>query len=712
MVNLFVNGKSHAAEKSPVFTPPFFSVTDTSYAVVNADGTAEIRVEYDYPVTEVCIRPLKAGIEAFVSQNAVTFTLREACNISVEVNGGIEDALLLFFDIPVPEEIPDDYEVIRFASGEHTARIIDITRDKTAVVFEEGAVVHGKIRARGVDGLIIMGHGMITMRDFMRDTTDINTRAVDILGCRNVTVKQLLVTDSTQWSFRVDDCEDVLIDNVRVLGYRSNNDGFDICGSRRVHMQNCFVRSFDDAVSVKGLNTGNIEDILVEKCVFWNDMARSMNVGSEISCDRAENIVFRDIDVIHNLTSYPICQVHNGDRGIVRGVTFEDIRVEHAPNAYLFDLRIYSCYWNVDRTSGSISGVKFKNIAIFGEEGKNFTNLIARMEGKDEEHRISDVTIENLTVFGKHVTSEAECGIGRIAFAEPVKFVPAPKDFGLLEPEMTLRRPFAPGDDGRYHGVIALRMKNENPYSVSGDFDLKLAPKHVLRCENTHREYALGPGETFETEYPVSAVPGKFLVQTASDRIGMKNAWLFFEVAGVLSPKPVTIPMTDCHGNVFPDVRLSVQDGFLTVESELLRTKRATIYTALPVPVEEEEVLFMSEECDWGEINAVKQYKGRPDIAYELGNPLEISLVYLNMPKTKITSFAMPNGFGYGMYRCPSNRILVPFDLIGIPHDAEEIMLEIVFDTDVPRRYDKSLFRSVMPEDTSHMYARFRLERN
>jgi len=711
-MKLFVNNAPRTVQESPVFTPPFLSVTSTRYAVVNTEGPAVFRVEYEYPVTEACIRPQKAGITPLISGNTVTFAMTVPCCVSLEVNGGIEDALLLFFDIPVREEIPEGYDVLRFGPGEHTVRILDITRDKTAVIFEEGAVVHGKIRARGVDGLLIMGHGMITMRDYMRDTTDINTRCVDILDCRNVTVKQILITDSCQWSFRTDNCEDVLIDNVRVLGYRSNNDGFDICGSRRVHMRNCFVRSFDDAVSVKGLNTGDIRDILVEKCVFWNDMARSMNVGSEISCDRAENIVFRDIDVIHNLTSYPICQVHNGDRGSVCGVTFEDIRVEHAPNAYLFDLRIYGCYWNVDKESGSISGVKFKDIAILGEEGKDFTNLIARMEGKDEEHCISDVSIENLTVFGKHVTSEAECGIGRFAFAEPVRFADAPKDFGLLEPVLDLTTPFTPGPDGRYHGTVTLRMTNGNDCPVDGEFYLKPAPKHALFCDNTERKYTLQPGETFETEYEVSAVPGKYLVQTASKQIGMKNAWLCFEVTGTLSETPVTVPMTDCHGNVFPDVTLSVQDGFLMVESELLRTGCATIYTALPVPVAEEEVLFMSEECDWGEINAVKQYKGKPDIAYELGNPLEISLVYLNMPKTKITEFRMPNGYGYGMYRCPSARILIPFDLIGIPRDAEEILLEIVFDTDIAGRYRKTLFRSVMPEDTSHMYAKFRLERN
>jgi len=711
VMRLYVNEREVPITESAVLTPPFHSVTATYYAVVNEQEPAHVRVIYDCEVKEACLRPLSAGVTPQTEGNCVAFTLSNPQNVSLEINGGIEDALLLFFDMPREEKLPEDYTVIRFSEGETDVDILEITEDKTLLYLEEGAVVHGKLRARGVDGLIIAGYGMITMRDYQRDTVDINTRCVDILDCKHVTVKNILITDSCQWSFRVDNCEDVLIDNVRVIGYRINDDGFDICGSRRVHMKNCFVRSYDDAVSVKGLDTGNIEDILVEKCVFWNDMARSMNVGSEISCDWAENITFRDIDIIHNLTSYPICQIHNGDRGRVRGVTFEDIRVEHAPNAYLFDLRIYRCFWNRDTEYGSIENVLFKNIKIGGKEGKDYTNLIARMEGKDEEHAIRNVRIEGLTVFGKKVMSEAECGIERIAYAEPVQFLGEGKNFGLLLPTLSVSKPFRRNAGGAYRGSVRLSMKNENEYPVSGSFFLKLAPKNLGACENSQTSYRLLPGECMEKEYELTLTPGKYLVQTASNEIGMKNAWCLIQIDGELSAEPVTLPMTDYDGNDFPEARLSFRNGFLILESEYLRTHTATVYTALPVPSVEEEALFTAEECDFGEVNAVKLYHGKEAIAYELGNPYEISMVYLNMPKTQIHAYRMTDGAGFRHYRRPSARALFPLTLLGLPEDCEEMLLEIAFDSEVEGRYEKTLFRSVMPQATSHLYAKFKLKR-
>ena len=272
-MKLYVNGCLSELKFSSFFTPPFIGYQKCAYADIISDEKAEIEIEYDYIPDSVCIRPQKAGILFEKCDNRIKFTLSEKCNISVEVNGGIEDAVILFFDKAEKPDFTGFANVIEF-DGEQHIDILEITEDNTALYFHDGCTVHGKIRAKGVNNLKICGHGMITMQEYMRDCIDINTRAVDILCCSDVTVRDILIKDSTQWSFRCDDCDDVVIDNVKVLGCRGNNDCFDICGSRNVYMHHCFVRSHDDAVSVKGLNTGNIENILVEKCIsgmIWQE---------------------------------------------------------------------------------------------------------------------------------------------------------------------------------------------------------------------------------------------------------------------------------------------------------------------------------------------------------------------------------------------------------------------------------------------------------
>lgn len=701
-MKLTVNGQEVAILTSTFYVPPFLETNSGMYAKIFADGIAEVCLEYDKEVTSAMIRPQKAGIPCIVENNCVKFTLCEPCNISVEINGGIEDAVLLFLDHATKEVDAENYKVLRFG-GEQHIDILDITEDNTLIWLEDDAVIHGKIRARGVNGLKICGHGTITMREYGRDCVDINTRCVDILQCSNVEVRDILISDSTQWSFRCDDCENVIIDNVKVLGFRSNNDGFDICGSRNVHMLRCFVRSWDDAVSVKGLNRGNIDNVLVEKCVFWNDMARSMNVGSEISCDYARNIVFRDIDVIHNLTSYPICQVHNGDRGIATDISFEDIRVEHAPYSYLFDLRIKSCYWNQDSKNGYIENIRFKDIQILGEEGEDFTNLIARAEGVSEEAHIANVTVENLTVFGKKVTSAEECGLSIYDHCHNIQFIADEKNFNGLEPEITLVKAFEDTANGKQEGILRVKFTNQNDVAVSGRFGLQIFPKNSADGLPEYVEYSLAPEATFEKDFTVSLQPGRYVAQTVSDQINLKNGWLYFEVIGTLTEQPQRFSFRDCHGNIFPDVFLSVRNDFLILETEDLPLRKGSVYTALPVPVEQEEVLFTCEECDWGEVYAIKQYNGKPDIAFELGNPQEITLVYLNMPKTKINRCDL----GFDMQ---TNRVHIPFAKLGMTGEEKEILLEIALGDDVKKRYCRTLFRSVDPDGTAHMFAKFRLK--
>lgn len=41
------------------------------------------------------------------------------------------------------------------------------------------------------------------------------------------------------------------VTNVKLLGYRANSDGIDICNSRNVTVQGCFVRTLDDLIVVK-----------------------------------------------------------------------------------------------------------------------------------------------------------------------------------------------------------------------------------------------------------------------------------------------------------------------------------------------------------------------------------------------------------------------------------------------------------------------------
>ena len=50
--------------------------------------------------------------------------------------------------------------------------------------------------------------------------------------------------------------ENVDISNVKILGYRANSDGVDICNSRNVAVHGCFIRTLDDLIVIKTTHGG------------------------------------------------------------------------------------------------------------------------------------------------------------------------------------------------------------------------------------------------------------------------------------------------------------------------------------------------------------------------------------------------------------------------------------------------------------------------
>ncbi len=99
-------------------------------------------------------------------------------------------------------------------------------------------------------------------------------------------------------------CKNIIIDNIKIIGqWRYNSDGINLCCSENVVVRNCFVRSFDDCIVVRGAYLNEEEDntknILVENCVLWCDWGKSLEIwaGDKPCC--INNITFTNNYLIH-----------------------------------------------------------------------------------------------------------------------------------------------------------------------------------------------------------------------------------------------------------------------------------------------------------------------------------------------------------------------------------------------------------------------------
>lgn len=272
---------------------------------------------------------------------------------------------------------------------------LEIEKDSTLIYVEDGACLGGSVTARGKKHIALSGGGLIT-HDYLTHPTNI----ICLEDCSDVLLENVTLTDNWGWNCFLENCEDVLIRRVHIIGSRGNSDGFDICGSRRVTVRECFTRVWDDSLVVKFHGT-LADDLLFEKCVLWNDFARPIEVGVELQSDEVKNVRFRDIDIIHSTTGYPVMGIHHGDHALVHDIVFDDIRIEDAPGALLV-------------ISPSRKGVyENRKLSLWLDPGerleKEFAlnlppgNLCIHLESENPCMEMSWIAVENALVLGQDV---------------------------------------------------------------------------------------------------------------------------------------------------------------------------------------------------------------------------------------------------------------------------------------------------------------------
>lgn len=310
------------------------------FAAFAISGAVEVAVECDAPVTKAVVRPLSRKITPKCEGNAVRFTVDQPGPLTLEINSKIKPALHLFID---PSETnapqPGSPGVRRLAGGKvHEAGEITL-KDGETLYLEPGAVVRGVVRAKGARNIRIQGRGIFDARE--RTT---KAKFMSFEDCAGVTLSDVIVLGSYGWTLVPTHCQDVRLDNVKVFSWRDNDDGLDICASRRVVVDRCFFRTKDDCIAVKALKsdrTGqyDVDTVLVRNSVFWNaEWGNALEIGFELRTPGVRNISWTNCDIIR-VEKGSVFSIHNGDFAAVENVLFDNIRVEDADDM-LVDLRV------------------------------------------------------------------------------------------------------------------------------------------------------------------------------------------------------------------------------------------------------------------------------------------------------------------------------------------------------------------------------------
>jgi polygalacturonase len=262
-------------------------------------------------------------------------------------------------------------------------------------------------------------------------------RFLEFIDCENVTVEGITLHNSTSWQVVPVHCNQVHINNIKIISDQASDDGIDVVQSRNVLIEKSFIRTKDDCIAIKAymdsLKQVPVDSVRVQQCVFWNALwGNAIEIGFELNADEVKNITFLDCDIIH-VEAGAALSIHNAGTGHVKNVLFDNIRIEDARQK-LFDFAIFRSQYSLDGTRdeserrrlylngawdgvlhvpegqkeaharyrGHISDVIMCNIKI--TDGLFPYSIFY---GSDKAHPVKNITIQNLSVHGRKITSLA-----------------------------------------------------------------------------------------------------------------------------------------------------------------------------------------------------------------------------------------------------------------------------------------------------------------
>jgi hypothetical protein len=236
---------------------------------------------------------------------------------------------------------------------------------------------------------------------------------IAIRNSQNVEISGVTLRGSSHWSIVPMDSQNVTVRNVKLCNSRvQNDDGINPCNSQDVLITDCFIRSDDDCIALKGLDyrgdNSNVERITVENSTLWCDRARIFLLGHESRAKYMRHVTLRNLDIVHfSMTAFLL---EPGEDMKLENIRIENIRVHGEGQQSFARLKPVVNQYMRKKVPGFIKNVRFENVRITGTQG----DYLVQLDGADAEHDVSDVTFRHVQILDAPLTREsAQVRIGQ-----------------------------------------------------------------------------------------------------------------------------------------------------------------------------------------------------------------------------------------------------------------------------------------------------------
>ena len=441
---VFLNGEEIPVYSCRVSAYPFNTVWPghqryldqtelASYVNIISDQEVTLQVQ---PLTKtayekIMLKPYSKGITPKKVGDKIEFTLKENGGYVLELDD-YHGFLYIFNNKPVVLEDPKKVTYY-FDKGVHFVGRLQL-RSNESVYLDKDALVYGCVYAENAENIHVYGNGVFDdgaeerVCDYNNCFEPFTNGNIKFYDCKNIKLEGVGFANSAIWCVNFFHCENVEIDGIKVFGqWRYNSDGIDIVNTKKVKIKDSFIHSFDDVISLKGIDRyaeSDVCDVSVYNCVLWCDWNKVLELGLESVCKEYKNITFKNCDVLRG--SLCVCDIQNGDCAEMHDITFEDIRIElesfYTTLVYqMFDQMKYDGYGEIEPTSiFSITNPRYRDEV---EVYKDVSSSIFCSNMKKDENYASahDILVKDICIYAdEKVVKERGKGCAKIQFVNKI----------------------------------------------------------------------------------------------------------------------------------------------------------------------------------------------------------------------------------------------------------------------------------------------------
>ena len=258
-------------------------------------------------------------------------------------------------------------------------------------------MVKAEVLASG-ENIRIRGRGILDGSDWEWRSGPVGN-LIAIRNSQNVEVRDITLRGSSHWTIVPLNSQHVTIRNVKICNSRvQNDDGINPCNSQDVLITDCFIRSDDDCVALKGLDfsgsNSNVERITVENSTLWCDRARIFLLGHESRAQYMRNVTLRNLDIIHfTMTAFLL---EPGEEMRLEDVTIEDVRIHGEGQQSLIRLQPVVNQYMRNKVPGHVANIRFTKCVVTGQDGE----YLVQLQGADAQHAVRNVLLDNVSILG------------------------------------------------------------------------------------------------------------------------------------------------------------------------------------------------------------------------------------------------------------------------------------------------------------------------